>query len=117
MEKQLVTVKNELAAAKHELVEAKEQLVAEKHEHEAANHENVVAKEELVVGEEKLSQKNEELDVLRKRLQETQAMHTQLLQQKGSAPGPEPVPRRVNINTKACSLCLAHHHSFKMNRN
>jgi hypothetical protein len=78
-------------------VEAKEQLVAEKHEHEAANHENVVAKEELVVEEEKLSQKNEELDVLRKRLQETQAMHTQLLQQKGSAPGPEPVPsRRVN---------------------
>ncbi|CAM0914088.1 unnamed protein product [Alopecurus aequalis] len=81
---ELVAAKEELATAKRELVAAKEELTAAKHEHAAANHDNMVTEEEL-------AQKNEELVVLRKKLQKSEAMHTQLQQQIGSAPGPEPV--------------------------
>jgi hypothetical protein len=57
-------------------------------------HEHEVEKEELVVAKDKLARKNEELMVLRKKLQESEAKNTQLRQQKRSAPGPEPVQSR-----------------------
>ena len=95
MEEQFGTVKKELAAAKREHVAAKEELAAGKHEH-------VAAKEELVVAKEQLAEKNEELDVLGKKLQESEAMHKQLQQHEGSAPGPEPVHSRRGKTKKLC---------------
>ena len=96
MEEQLETVKKELAVAK-------EQLAAAKYEHVAANHENVVSKEDHLMPKEQLARKNEELEVLRKKLQESKDMHTQLQQQKISAHGAQPVHFRW-VNTNACSF-------------
>ncbi|KAM3254669.1 hypothetical protein ACQJBY_048251 [Aegilops geniculata] len=65
-----------------------EQLETVKKELEEVKYEHVAAKEELAVAKEQLAQKNKELKVLRKKLQESEAMHTQHEQQIGSASEP-----------------------------
>lgn len=73
---------NELVAPMAEQLEmVKKELEEEKYEH-------VAAKEELVLAKEQLAQKNKELKVLRRKLQESEAMHTQHEQQNGSASEP-----------------------------
>jgi hypothetical protein len=85
---------------------ANEELMAAKHENVAEKHEHVITKEKLVVANAELAQRNEELEVLRKRLEESEAMHTQIQQQKRSAPGPEPA-QSIRVKTIACSLLLS----------
>jgi uncharacterized protein (DUF3084 family) len=110
---QLVAAKHENDATKHEhavaneeLMVAKEQLLAAKHENVAAKHEHVVTKEKLVVAYAELAQRNEELEILRKKLEESEAMHTEIQQQKRNAPGPDPA-HSIRVKTIACSLLLS----------
>ena len=74
------------------------QLEMVKKELEEVKYEHVAAKEELAVAKEQLAQKNKELKVLRKKLQESEAMHTQHEQQIGSASKPA---RSKMVNTKS----------------
>ncbi|VAI13869.1 unnamed protein product [Triticum turgidum subsp. durum] len=77
----------------HEVINAlvapmAEQLEMVKKELKEIKYEHVGAKEELAVAKEQLAQKNKDLKVLRKKLQESEAMHTQHEQQIGSASEP-----------------------------
>uniref|UniRef100_A0A8I6XXS7 Uncharacterized protein n=1 Tax=Hordeum vulgare subsp. vulgare TaxID=112509 RepID=A0A8I6XXS7_HORVV len=72
---------NELVAPMAEQLEMVKELEEEKYEH-------VAAKEELAVAKEQLAQKNKELKVLRRKLHESEAMHSQHEQQNGSTSEP-----------------------------
>ncbi|KAF7046724.1 hypothetical protein CFC21_055731 [Triticum aestivum] len=64
-EEQLETVKKELEEAKHEHVAAKKELEEEKHGH-------IATKKELAAAQQQLAQRNQELEGLRKKIQESE---------------------------------------------
>ncbi|KAI4974188.1 hypothetical protein ZWY2020_047468 [Hordeum vulgare] len=71
-EEQLETVKKELEEEKHDHVAAKNELEEEKHGH-------VATKMELVAAKQELAKRNKELEVLRKKLKESEPVPSKMV--------------------------------------